>query len=153
MLHNPTVVDVSEQQTASVHLLIPVMEIAQHMDPAIQELFAALGEQGIAPVGPLFSYHFRTPTDTFDFEVGVPIAQSFAGKGRVKPSTIPACRVFRVNYIGPYEGLGPAWQESSKLLAEAGHKHTGKGWETYLSDPSEVTDPKEYVTELNWVIE
>jgi effector-binding domain-containing protein len=153
MLVNPEVVTVPEQRTATIHLVISGMEMPQYMDPAIQEVYGTLGELGIAPVGPLFSYHHRMPSDTFDFEIGVPIEQPFSGKGRLVPSTIPACRVFRVTYVGPYDGLGPAWQESSKLLAEAGHVPAGRFWESYTTDPSVVQDPNEYRTVLNWVIE
>jgi effector-binding domain-containing protein len=33
-----------------------------------------------------------------------------------------------------------------------GHGETGKFWESYLNNPDEVKDPKDYRTELNWIV-
>ena len=152
MIVNPMVLDVAEQQTATIHLVIPGVDMPRYMDPAITEVFEALSTLRMAPIGPLFSYHHRRPSDTFDFEIGVPIDQPFAATGRVRPSAIPACRVFRVTYVGPYDGLGPAWQESSALLEAAGHRSAGTFWESYVTDPTQEPDSSAWRTELNWVI-
>lgn len=47
--------------------------------------------------------------DTFDFEVGVPVAAPVAAAGRVKPGELPAATVARTVYHGDYSGLGEAW--------------------------------------------
>ena len=113
MLDAPQIVDSVARLTAVIRLTIPRHEIHRVMGPAIGEVFAAVAAQGLAPVGPVFSHHFVMNPDTFDFEVGVPVASPVAPAGRVRPSRLPATRVARTTYHGPYEGLGAAWGEES----------------------------------------
>ena len=53
---------------------IPRAEIQKVMGPGYREVMAAVAAQGIAPVGPWFTHHLRMDPDTFDFEIGVPVA-------------------------------------------------------------------------------
>ena len=79
------------------------------MGPGIGEVMAAIAAQGLTPAGPWFTHHLRRPTDTFDFEICVPIAAPVTATGRVKPGRWPAMKVARTIYHGEYEGLGAAW--------------------------------------------
>jgi len=104
------------------------------------------------PSGPMFSYHHRRPSDTFDFEIGFPVAKAIKPSGRVVNGTLPGEKVVRTVYQGPYEQLGEAWGELQGWVRERKLVETGRFWESYLSNPDEVKDAKEYRTELNWVI-
>lgn len=152
MTTKPEIVDTEEQVTASIHLIVPMREMSEHMDPAIEELYGMLATQGVEPTGPLFSYHHRIPTDTFDFEIGVPISGAFQESGRVKISMLPACHVVRSVYQGPYEGLGTAWQEFMSAVDEGGFPASSTFWERYVVGPADTQDPAQYQTELNCVL-
>lgn len=148
----PRIVDKPAVNMASIHLVVPPMDMPKHMDPAIQEVLQVLGSQGLSPAGPMFSYHHRRPSDTFDFEIGFPVDGTVKPEGRVKPGTIPASRVASALYTGPYEGLGAAWGELERWVREQGYTGNGRFWEAYLNNPEEVQDPSEYRTEINWVL-
>ncbi|MBK9177826.1 MAG: GyrI-like domain-containing protein [Flavobacteriales bacterium] len=152
MISPPTITTTNEVLTATIHLVIPGMDMPKHMDPAIQEIIHVLADQGMQPAGPMFSYHHRRPSDTFDFEIGFPVAKAIKESGRVKNGTLPAERVVRSVYQGPYEGLAKAWPALQEWVRENGHGETGRFWECYLNNPDEVKDPKDYRTQLNWVI-
>ena len=64
-------------------------------------------------------------------------------------SEVPAVRVARTVYRGPYEGLGPAWEEFMAWIAGEGHTQGPDLWEVYLSGPESDPDPATYRTELN----
>ena len=100
----------------------------------------------------MFSYHHRRPSDTFDFELGFPVSKAITPMGRVVNGQLPAERVVRAVYQGPYEGLAQAWPTLRNWVREQGHGEMGRFWESYLNNPNEVTGPEEYRTELNWVI-
>jgi len=100
----------------------------------------------------MFSYHHRRPSDTFDFEIGFPVERSVKAVGRVRNSTLPAVKVARAVYQGPYEGLAQAWSALQEWVRRNGHGETGRFWESYLNDPSRLQDPAEYRTELNWIV-
>ncbi|MBK6417799.1 MAG: GyrI-like domain-containing protein [Ignavibacteria bacterium] len=148
----PTLATMDEQVTASIHLVIPRTEMQEEMDPAIVELYSTLGAQGIGPKGPLFSFQHRMPTETFDFEIGVPIDGALQETGRVKVSKLPACRVVRTVYHGPYEGLGDAWQEFMTAVDEASYEFGSTFWERYVVGPADTQDPSQFQTELNRVL-
>lgn len=152
MITTPEVTTNTEQPTATIHLVIPGMEMPKHMDPAIREIIQVLADQGLRPAGPMFSYHHRRPSDTFDFEIGFPVSKAVKEQGRVKNSTLPAAKVVRAVYQGPYERLADAWGAMQVWVRERRLPETGRFWECYLNNPDEVKDPKDYLTELNWVV-
>jgi effector-binding domain-containing protein len=85
----------------------------------------------------------------FDFEVGVPVKSAVKPAGRVKPGELPAAKVVRTVYHGPYEGLGDAWGEFNKLIAAEGHKAGPSLWECYVAGPESGPDSSKWRTELN----
>ena len=149
MIEPPQVAESDEQLTASLSLVVPREEIREVMGPTIREVFAALAAQGIAPAGPWFTHHRRRPSETFDFDVCVPVASPVAESGRVKPGRLPAARVARTVYRGPYEGLAAAWREFCAWIEANGHTPREDLWECYLAGPESSNDPASWRTELN----
>jgi effector-binding domain-containing protein len=150
MIDTPQVVQSEAQEAAVIHLDIPRAEMRHVMGPAIGELMAAIAAQGGAPAGPVFAHHLTTSSERFDFEVGVPVAAPIAATGRVKPGRLPATKVARTVYHGPYEGLYAAWAEFGSWLAAQGHEPaSGDLWEIYAAGPESSPDPATWRTELN----
>ncbi len=152
MITAPEVITTQEVITAAIPLVVPGREMPKYMDPAIQELIRTLTGQGINIAGPMFSYHHRRPGETFDFEIGFPVSKPVKPEGRVINSALPAVKVVRSVYQGPYEGLAQAWPALQTWVRANGHGEMGKFWECYLTNPGEVKDPKDYRTELNWIV-
>lgn len=152
MITAPEITTTQEVITASIHLVIPGREMGRHMDPAIKEIIKAVIGQGISITGPMFSYHHRRPSDTFDFEIGFPVSKPVKEEGRVKSTTLPAVKVARAVYRGPYEQLSEAWGRLQAWVRKEQLPETGRFFERYLNNPDEVTEAKDYLTELNWVI-
>jgi effector-binding domain-containing protein len=136
-------------QTAVIRFTIPRDQIQTVMHAAISEVLCVVGEQGIGPAGPVYSYHFRMDPDVFDFEVGVPVSKPVISTGRVIPSELPAKRVVRTIYHGPYEGLGSAWGEFEEWISVNGHAAAPDLWEFYVTGPESGPDPVTWRTELN----
>lgn len=149
MLDQPKIVRTAAQSTAVLRLTIPRAEIQQVMGPGYREVMAAVAAQGIAPVGPWFTHHLQMDPDTFDFEIGVPVATPVAAAGRVKPGRLPAATVARTVYRGRYEGLPAAWGEFMAWVAAQGHTPAADLWEIYVAGPESSPDPADWRTELN----
>jgi effector-binding domain-containing protein len=148
MLDTPEITQTRFHHAAVVHLTIPRDQIGSAMGPAIEEVTAAIAAQGVAPEGPFFSHHLRLDTEIFDFEVGVPVSEPVAPTGRVIASSLPAAKVARVVYRGPYEDLGVAWQEFDAWITDHGHTPAADLWEVYLSGPEAHADPAQWRTQL-----
>jgi effector-binding domain-containing protein len=149
MLDTPQIMETAAQLTAVIHVTVPRAQIRDVMGPGITELMAAVAAQGIGPAGPLFSHHLRMDPDTFDFEIGVPVTAQVAVAGRVKPGRLPATKVARTIYRGPYEGLGAAWGEFDAWVAARGLTSAPDLWECYVVGPESNPDPATWRTELN----
>lgn len=149
MIDTPHLTQSTAQRTAAISLVVPTSEIQQIMDPAIQELIATVTGQGVVPSGPLLSYHRKRPSDVFDFEISLPVPAPITPAGRVINSQLPARRVARTVYTGPYEGLGAAWGEFMDWIETSGHQPAENLWECYLVGPNSTDDPAQYRTELN----
>ena len=149
MLDTPQIIQTTTQLTAIIPMIVPREEIQSVMGPGIQELLATIAAQGIAPAGPWFTHHLRRPTDTFDFEISIPVAAPVTAAGRVLPGQWPAMKVARTVYHGPYEGLGEAWGEFIEWIEANGHAPAPDLWECYLAGPESSPDPADWRTELN----
>jgi len=62
---------------------------------------------------------------------------------------LPAVRVARTVYHGPYEGLGEAWAVFMDWVEAQGLKPAENRWECYATGPESGLDPAKYRTELN----
>lgn len=149
MIDTPTIVRTERQETAVIHLDIPRSEIRRVMDPAIREVMSVVTGQAIGPIGPLCAYHLGTSKERFDFEVGFPVRAPVKPSGRVKPGELPAARVARTIYRGPYEDLFNAWAEFNAWVDANGHRREPRLWERYLNGPDASSDPSRLQTELN----
>ena len=88
MIDPPEIVSTGAQQTAVIRLTIPRAEIQKVMGPAIGEVLGTVAAQGLTPTGPVFSHHFAMSPETFDFEVGVPVASTVMAFGRVRAGRV-----------------------------------------------------------------
>lgn len=145
----PEILQTTARPTAVIHLTIPHAEMMQAFGPAIDELMSVLAAQGLTPAGPVYAYHFKMSPGIFDLEVGVPVEGTVKPAGRVKPSQLPARKVARSVYTGPYEGLPDAWGEFDRWMKAGGVKQAEDLWECYVHGPGSDPDPKTWRTEMN----
>jgi effector-binding domain-containing protein len=148
MISRPDILQTKAESAAVIHITVPRSEMVKVFGPAVAELMAALAEQGIEPVGGVFAHHLKMSADHFDFELGVRVTVPVIAAGRVKPGQLPAARVARTIYSGPYEGLSAAWGEFSDWIKAKGHEVAGNLWEIYSVGPHSRPDPSGWRTEL-----
>ena len=148
MLEAFEVIDVPAQTTAVIRLRIPCEECPQHFGPAVQELFAELGRQGVAPAGPVFDHHLAIPDTHFDFEIGVPTSKPVTPGGRVIASERPALRAAKAVLVGGYEQLPDAWPEFMAWIADQGIQTVTDFWQIFVKGPESGPDPATWRTEL-----
>lgn len=152
MISEPKITTTTARTAAVVHLNIPRDEIEQTMDPAIQEVLAAIASQGQAPQGALFAHHLTQSSDRFDIEVGFPVGLPIAPRGRVIPGELPGGLVAVTVYRGNYDGLFAAWTEfgrqAKRLMEREGLSRGDTLWESYVVGPESEPDPANWKTEL-----
>jgi effector-binding domain-containing protein len=144
----PVVADAAPQLAAAIHMTIPRHEIRSVMGPGLTEIMTAVQQQGIGPAGPWFTHHLKMNPATFDFEICVPVSAPVAPVGRVVGREIPAARVVRAVYQGPYEQLAEGWKEFDQWMTTHGHVPAADLYETYTVGPESSPDAASWRTEL-----
>lgn len=132
----------------------PMAEMAAAFDATFQVLFPALKVHGLTPIGPALSLHYRAPSDTATFEVGLPVDHPLDNEFTTEagitltPSTLPAGQVARISHIGPFAGLGEAWATFMESVPAAGKQPALPFWEVYVTEPTPDLDPATLRTDL-----
>lgn len=145
----PTITETSPQLAAAIHLTIPRSEIRTAMGPGLNEIMSAVKAQGIGPAGPWFTHHLKMNPATFDFEICVPVSAPVNPVGRVVNREIPAVKVAKTVYQGPYEQLAEGWRAFDHWMAASGHKPGPDLYECYAVGPESGSDAAAWRTELS----
>jgi effector-binding domain-containing protein len=123
----------------------------------IGELFAVLGEKGIAPTGPSLAiyYDLEYQEHDVDVEAAVPVgtAAKLPAEGRVTIRELPGYpELASLVRPGPYDDFTPAYGELMKWIESNGYRIAGPNREIYLRGPGEDVAPESYVTEIQFPI-
>lgn len=148
MIDTPEFKETDPVKVATIALQIPKEEMHEHFPPAVHEILEATKAQDIDVVGPVVAHHFSVQRDIFDFEICVPVARPVEATGRVQPSTLPATKVVRTFYHGPYDGLPDAWAQFQEWLDEQDLSLGPDAYERYVDGPHNESDPEDWRTEL-----
>ena len=149
MIENPQIIETAAQLVATIHIETPRSEMQYVMGPGISEAMAAAKAQGIGPVGPWFTHHLKMTSESFNFDICVPVSAPVTAIGRVKPWERPSLKVVCTVYHGPYEGLGRAWHEFGEWVEANGYNTVGDLYECYLVGPESSSNPADWRTELS----
>ena len=159
MMTEPKLEDRGAQHYVGIRTEATLQEMGAGLIPRLLgEVLAWLEKQGVAAAGaPFIRYHVIDMESKLDIELGVPVATTLAGDGRVSPGILPAGRYAALIYTGVENGI-PA----NKALLDWGAQQ-GLGWDTYasengdgfgariesyLTDPDDEPDPAKWETEV-----
>jgi effector-binding domain-containing protein len=156
--HEPTVIERAEQAYVGITAAI-TMDTFNVVADRFPEVFAFLGERGVAPAAaPFFRYWTIDMERELTVEAGVPVASAMEGGGDVRPGVLSAGRYVTVTHCGhPQElvdvtGALLAWAASNGLEFDRIDSPDGERWasrlEILLTNPAEVPDMNDWVTQL-----
>jgi effector-binding domain-containing protein len=149
MIDTPKITQTTAQAIAMIHLTIPRSEMRSVMGPGLSEVLAAVKAQGLGSDRPWFTHHLKMDAATFDFEICVPVTAPVVAVGRVTPGKMPAIKVARTVYHGPYEDLGAAWGELRAWIGANGHAALPDLYEWYIAGPESSPNSANWRTELS----
>jgi effector-binding domain-containing protein len=143
--------DLPAQRIAAVRATTTIDKVGEALQSGWQAVFA----RGAVPAGPPFAvYHrFSEADGEVELEACVPTATAVPASGTVTVREEPATRVAALVHKGPYSGIGAAYEALQAWVADEGRKTVGPPREVYLTDPRQVADPADYLTEVQWPVE
>lgn len=120
-----------------------------------EALYGWIGRHGLQPVGMPHTIYLtmpgEVPEDEVTWELWAPVAGGLAeaepdeqgvGIKQVAPQVVASAM-----HKGPYDQVGPTYDQLFRWIAEQGYQVVGPPREVYYSDPAEVP-PEEYLTEV-----
>jgi effector-binding domain-containing protein len=151
----PSLAHRSEQHYAAMRVSVPMAQIPEACPPLIGQVIEWLERHGAKPSGPPFFHYARITPELETIDVGFPTSQPMPGDDRVRTGSFPAGRYATLTHTGHYSGLPEStsrlreWMERQDLHWDTrpnGEFSARIEW--YMTDPMEVTDPAQWVTEL-----
>lgn len=158
MMTEPTLEDRSAQPYVGIRTQATMQELPVVIPQLLGEVFAWVGKRGVGPDGPPFiRYHVIDMAAQLDIELGLPVASSVPGDGRVVGGMLPAGRYAALVYTGVENGIaGNAalldWGAAQGLAWDRWTTERGDGFgarlESFLTDPEDEPDPAKWETEV-----
>jgi DNA-binding transcriptional MerR regulator len=145
--------DVDEVKALVVREHVHQDEMSEVVPRAIAEVHEYVREVGLGFQGPpICVCPFPNDDGTLDTQIGWPVAEDVAGRGRIELTTLPATRALVMKHVGAYTALGKSYRLMSEVMEDNGLTPTDAPREIYVTDPEEVSDPNEYETVIVWPI-
>lgn len=139
----PTLIDMSPTPLAVVRYeSVTLADIPSIFDTAYSAVALLFGTGALAPVGPAIAVYRGDPAETFDLDVGFPVAVALeqpltVGDLTVIGSALPPGPALAATHLGSYDTLGESWM----ALAHATEATPTQVWiESYVSDPTEAAE-------------
>jgi AraC family transcriptional regulator len=121
--------------------LIQPSEIAQALAEMFPQVFEEAQRNGVALAGPPFARYLEMGRGMWTIEAGMPVAGMSA-------DTLPGGPVAMTTHAGPYDKLPEAHAAMRQWMAAEGLAAAGPPWESYVTDPADYPDPKDWKTEV-----
>jgi AraC family transcriptional regulator len=147
--------------TVAVRLETTADQLSSVFDVEMPRVGAGAAEVGAAVTGPPFARYHHFGPERVDLEVGVPVEAAPPGlipvsgtpDGRLGLSSLPGGPAAVTMHHGHYDSLVTTYDALAAWIAteRPGGSVAGDGpWEVYLTDPGNVPDPADWLTEVVW---
>ncbi|ODT75202.1 MAG: hypothetical protein ABS76_34815 [Pelagibacterium sp. SCN 64-44] len=159
MLTLPEIVERPAQPYVYVTFTVPMNQMQKPAREGFPQIFDYISKHGLRPVGPAF-YNYRRidMSSTLDVEAGVAVEAAGPGAGNVTVGTLPSGRFVTLTWHGHPDklmtvtGMLIGWLKESGTALDVVEKADGDYFacrlELYESDPDEVPDMDQWVTQL-----
>jgi AraC family transcriptional regulator len=163
MTYAVTKKELAPQPVLVVRRRVKRSEIAAAIGEALPHVFMYAQRNGIALAGLPFTRYIEVGPGLLTIEPGMRVAApseeakpidaagtTAAGAGEVKADVLPGGPVAVTTHVGPYDSLSDAYGAIQQWIEGEGLAAVGTPWESYVTDPGEHPDPKDWRTEVFW---
>jgi AraC family transcriptional regulator len=142
-------------------------EIASAIGETLPHIFQYAQQHGLALAGHPFTRYVEVGAGLLTIEPGMRVVgrQAVASgdapgagqaqgprDGAVVEDTLPGGPTATTVHAGSYESLSDAYAALERWMEANGRSAAGPPWESYITDPAEHPDPKDWKTEVAWPI-
>ena len=156
----PRIVELTPQPSVAVRMQQPMTELnlAALFDTHLPNIADQIANLGGTPAGPPYGRYHQFGPDQVDVEIGIPVAAPVANlrplaeceAGEMGSSELPGGEAAVLIHRGSYDSLSGAYDGLHDWIHAQGRDEGSGPWESYVDDPSEVSDPSQLRTEVVW---
>lgn len=152
MAYSITTKEIAAQPVLLVRRRVKRSEIAKMIGESLPLVFLHAQKTGAALAGLPFARYLDWGPGMTTMEAGMRVssADGASGEGDVLAENLPGGLVATTLHQGSYDKLPEAHGAVQQWIEEQGFKPAGAPWESYVNDPGEYPDPKDWKTEVFW---
>lgn len=143
-----SIVTVEHQPTVVVKVKVPFAEIPQAQRAARAKIDAGLPALYTGALGRTLTRWLPPSGGALDMEMGTIVTRRIEARGEIVPSELPAGRAAHTVMVGPFDGMGAAWQTLFEWCQAEKLKPAGINWEVYGPTPSDPAKQETYLYAL-----
>jgi len=125
-------------------------EIAKAIAEALGKAFPYAMQAGLAIAGRPTARYLTSGPGLFDMQIGVPLAASAPGQGDVEAGELPGGAMAVAVHAGSYDSLSETYVAMERWMDTNGYRPGVGPWESYVTDPGDFPDVKDWRTEVYW---
>ena len=144
--------DLPSQPLLFVQSRVARHEIAATIARSLGDVFQHAIGSGCAIAGRPLSRYPSMGAGLITIDVGVPIAAAAAGSGQIQAGTLQGGAAVVAVHGGGYDTLGETYAAMERWMEREKLSPGGAPWESYITDPAEFPDQKDWRTEIYWPI-
>ncbi len=147
--------EISPQPVLLMRRRVKRSEIAATIAEVLHSIFLYAQRNGIAFAGQPFARYPESSLGFVTIEPGMPIAAGTSissSEPGVIHETLPGGTVAFTTHCGPYDNLSDGHAAIEAWIEAEGLTPVGAPWESYVTDPGDYPDPKDWKTELFWPV-
>ena len=138
--------------TIGIRRTIPVDQMQEFFSDSYGRLFEEIGSSNLVVTGAPYGRYRGIPSDTYDVEAGVPIAEPTTSHDEFVAGQLPEVEAVEFIHVGPYDTLRQSYDAIGTWMSEQDIIPGAEMWEMYLSDPMEEPDPSKWETKIVWPV-
>jgi AraC family transcriptional regulator len=152
MDYSITIKELAPQPVLVVRRRVKPSEIAATLGEVLGGVFQHAQRTGTALAGQPFTRYLAWGPGLLTIEAGMPVATPAVGAGDIAADTLPGGRVATTIHAGPYDKLTEAHAAIQVWIDAQGLVAAGAPWESYVTDPADYPDTRDWKTEVCWPI-
>ena len=155
MMLSITKKEIPPQGVIFVRRRIKPSELAATLGEVFGKVFQYAQQHGFGLAGPPMARYIEMGPGMWTIEAGMPVAGTGGATGEnseVQAGTLPGGWVATATHTGPYDQLHDAHAAVQQWLEAEGLTPSGGPWESYVTDPADYPDPKDWKTEIFWPV-
>jgi AraC family transcriptional regulator len=151
MSYSITKQELAPQPVLIVRRRVKRSEIAATIAEALPHIFIYAQQNGIALAGLPFTRYVEMGPGLVTMEPGMRVTGPVTSSpGEVIADTLPGGPAATTIHAGPYDTLSDAYAAIEQWMETEGLVAAGAPWESYVNDPADYPDPKDWKTEIFW---